>query len=209
MGFRKLAVLVTETGAKPLSCPQRTSVLPGVMGVGTKRTRCNELRCQEARLGEETQISSLVKPAGEEDGKGTHGGKEAGRRLGSWGLSSEPTPRTTACRTRKQVSAHSLSLSKHRHPLPALPSRHLVTVDGDFDRHFQRLVGHASHRLHQGHENQGEPHEEDQSKCGDASKPILHSPLLRPPRRLGVFLQEWRVAGQARQMWTQGRQVGE
>lgn len=34
-----------------------------------------ELRCQEARLGEEIQISSLVKPAGEEDGKGTHGEK--------------------------------------------------------------------------------------------------------------------------------------
>lgn len=136
-------------------------------------------------------------------------GKRTRTKVRSWGLSSEPTPRTTAWRTRKQVPAHSLPPSKHRHHLPALPSRHLVTIDGDLDQHLQGLVGHATHRLHQGHENQGEPHEEDQSKCGDASKPILHGPLLQPPRRLGVFLQEWRVAGQARQMWTQGRQVGE
>ena len=80
MGFRKLAVLVMQMGAKPPSCAQRTSVLPGVMGVRTKHMRCNEQRCQEVRLGEEIQISSLVKPAGGEDGKGTQGGKEPGRR---------------------------------------------------------------------------------------------------------------------------------
>lgn len=131
MGFRKLAVLVTEIGAKLPSCAQRTSVLPGEMGVGIKHMRCNELRCQEVRLGEEIQISSLVKAAGGGDGKGTHGGKEQGRRLGSWGLSSEPTPRTTAWRTRKQVPAH--SSIQDRHPLPSLPSRHLVTIDGDLD----------------------------------------------------------------------------
>lgn len=75
MGFRKLAVPVTEIGAKPPSCAQRTSVLPGEMGVGIKHRRCNELTCQEVRLGEEIQISSLVKAAGGGDGKGTHGGK--------------------------------------------------------------------------------------------------------------------------------------
>ena len=76
-------------------------------GVGIKHMRCNELTCQEVRLGEEIQISSLVKAAGRGDGKGTHRGKGQGRRLGSWGLSSEPTPRTTAWGTRKQVPAHS------------------------------------------------------------------------------------------------------
>ena len=107
VGFRKLALPVTEIGAKPPSCAQRTSVLPGEMGVGIKHMRCNELTCQEVRLGEEIQISSLVKAAGRGDGKGTHRGKGQGRRLGSWGLSSEPTPRTTAWGTRKQVPAHS------------------------------------------------------------------------------------------------------
>lgn len=85
VGFRKLAVPVTEIGAKPPSCAQRTSVLPGEMGVGIKHRRCNELTCQEVRLGEEIQISSLVKAAGGGDGKGTHGERTRtkARELGS------------------------------------------------------------------------------------------------------------------------------
>lgn len=183
------------------SCAQRTSVLSAVMSVGSKHTSCNELKCQGARLEEETQISSLLKPAGGGNGKGTCGGKN--RNEGSEaGLSSEPTPRTTAWRTSVSVWEAGAGTSP-------LPSSHLVAVDGDLDRHIQGLVGHPTHCLQQGHENQGEPHEEDQSQHGDASNPVLHGFLLLPPKRPGVFLQKGGSRSGPGRYRLNGGQVGE
>lgn len=66
-----------------------------------------------------------------------------------------------------------------------LPPSHLITVDGELGRHIYGLVGYAA-RLQQGHENQGEPHEEKQSKCDDAPTSVFPSLLLRC-RRPGHF----------------------
>lgn len=69
-------------------------------------------------------------------------------------------------------------------PFLLYPS-HLITVDGELDRHIYGLVGYAAH-LQQGHENQGEPHEENQSKCDDAPSSVFPS-LLLLRRRTGHF----------------------
>lgn len=115
-------------------------------------------------------------------GKNRNEGSEAG-------LSSEPTPRTTAWRTSVSVWEAGAGTSP-------LPSSHLVAVDGDLDRHIQGLVGHPTHCLQQGHENQGEPHEEDQSAHGDASNPVYFTAFFccRPGGR-GYFCRR-RAAGQ-------------
>lgn len=175
------------------------------MGVRTKHMRCNEQRCQRSDLGKRFRSLLLQSSTGGEDGKGTQG-KRTRTKVRSWGLSSELNPRPGPQLGEQGSRCQPfLPPSKHRHHLPALPSRHLVTIDGDLDNTCRGWLVHAL-PVFWGH-GRGSP-EEDQSKCGDASSHTsAFGPLLQPPGRLGVFLQEWRVAGQARQMWTQ-REAG-
>lgn len=120
-------------------------------------------------------------------------------------LSPESTSRTSAQRTRfwyrKQVPPPTPNPG-----ISLLHSSHLITINGDLNRHIQAPVGHTAHCLQQGPENQGEPHEEEQGKHGDASSPVLHRCLLMSGR-LRVFLQKGGRSGRGRRR-LEGRQVG-
>lgn len=135
MGFTKPAMLLMQAGRQELpSCAQPASVLSGVMGVG--------LRCQEARLEEEAQISFLLKLAGETDGKSNNRGSGA-----------ETIPRSTGF---WEAGAGTAPTRAQAPPFLLHPS-HLIAAGGDLDRHIQGLVRLAIHRLQQGHESWGEP----------------------------------------------------
>lgn len=171
MGFTKPAMLLMQAGRQELpSCAQPASVLSGVMGVG--------LRCQEARLEEEAQISFLLKLAGETDGKSNNRGSGA-----------ETIPRSTGF---WEAGAGTAPTRAQAPPFLLHPS-HLIAAGGDLDRHIQGLVRLAIHRLQQGHESWG------------GASPVLDSLLPLLPRRLGGFLQK---KVRARLMQTQGKTGG-
>lgn len=66
---------------------------------------------------------------------------------------------------------------------------HLKAGQGDLKRNIQRPVHDSGYGLHEGHEEEREPHDADQQHHNHPSHPILHHFLLLLASRLGVPLQ--------------------
>lgn len=66
----------------------------------------------------------------------------------------------------------------------------LVSCDAELNGDVQRLVDDSGRRLDQGHEEQREPDDTDESEDDEAAHPVLHHLFLLLPRRVRVFLQQ-------------------